>query len=99
MYSYDTTLYLNAIEADVTIYFERDRFYPATYDSPAEGGEIEVISVEVTRLIGCTYDLQRSEVESWSEDLDRYAFDSADCQLDFFELHEYADSYDSDMGE
>lgn len=88
--THETEIYLNAINACVEIVFSRTRRIPATHWEPAEGGEIELEEVWVTRVSGVTYDLDRSEIDSgWLETLDSAAWDAVEADL-YDELHDTA---------
>jgi hypothetical protein len=68
------TIGLGGIALDVEIRWEVTKFFPATWDDPAEGGEVEIDCVKVVGIEGCTYELARPEFKSWAKDLDEAAW-------------------------
>jgi hypothetical protein len=71
---YYTTIGLNGIMADIEVRYEVTKFYPATWDDPAEGGDMEIDCVKVVGITGATYEMARPEFKSWAKDLDEAAW-------------------------
>jgi len=96
--TYETDLQIGNIFLCVEITFTVTPVIRATYWEPAEGGEIEIENVTVTKVSGATYDLDRHEVTNgWLYLLDQSAWDMVEDNHGLYEvLHDIAgeDQYD-----
>ena len=93
---YETELAIGNMEACVEITFSRSDRIRATHWEPAEGGEIDLDNVEVTKVSGATYDLDRDEIsDSWLQLLDDQAWDAVeDSPIIYDSLHDVANYYE-----